>query len=71
MKQFAVKTQLIKLSLFSICLALSSASVLANNALPDIGGNAFSTLTPDKEKQLGDVMMRQTKGQLPMVCTTL
>ena len=68
MKRFAVKTQLIKLSLFSVCLALSSvASVQANNALPDIGGNAFSTLTPDKEKQLGDVMMRQTKGQLPMV----
>ena len=55
------------MSLFSIGLALTSASVQANNALPDIGGNAFSTLTPDKEKQLGDVMMRQTKGQLPMV----
>lgn len=67
MKRFAVKKQLIKMSLFSIGLALSSTSLQANNALPDIGGNAFSTLTPDKEKQLGDVMMRQTKGQLPMV----
>ena len=35
--------------------------------LPDLGGNAFSTISPDKEKQLGDVMMRQTRGSLPMV----
>ncbi|WP_337881399.1 M48 family metalloprotease [Rheinheimera sp.] len=45
----------------------SSVTAQANTALPDIGGNAFSTLTPDTEKQLGDVMMRQTKSQLPMV----
>lgn len=44
-----------------------SFSTNANNTLPDIGGNAFSTLTPDKEKQLGDVMMRQTRAQLSMV----
>ena len=53
-----------------ICLlaALSQAispSVQAD--LPDLGGNAFNTITPDKEKQLGDVMMRQTRGSLPMV----
>ncbi|WP_460860651.1 beta-barrel assembly-enhancing protease [Rheinheimera gaetbuli] len=36
-------------------------------ALPDLGGNAFNTITPEKEKQLGDVMMRQTRGSLPMV----
>lgn len=44
-----------------------SFPLFAVNALPDIGGNAFSTLTPEKEKQLGDVLMRQTRGNLPMV----
>ncbi|WP_397472067.1 M48 family metalloprotease [Rheinheimera sp.] len=39
----------------------------AHADLPDLGGNAFNTITPDKEKQLGDVMMRQTRGSLPMV----
>lgn len=54
---------------FSVILGLSLAShsVFALNKLPDIGGNAFSTLTPEKEKQLGDVLMRQTRGRLPMV----
>lgn len=42
-------------------------SVPGHAALPDLGGNAFNTITPDKEKQLGDVMMRQTRGSLPMV----
>lgn len=40
---------------------------IAQSRLPDIGGNAFSTLTPEKEKVLGDVMMRQTRGSLPMI----
>ena len=53
-----------------ICLlaALSQAVMPSAHAdLPDLGGNAFNTITPDKEKQLGDVMMRQTRGSLPMV----
>lgn len=53
-----------------ICLlaALSQAVVTPAYAdLPDLGGNAFNIITPDKEKQLGDVMMRQTRGSLPMV----
>ena len=53
-----------------ICLlaALSQAAMPSAHAdLPDLGGNAFNTITPDKEKQLGDVMMRQTRGSLPMV----
>ncbi|MBU2115872.1 MAG: M48 family metalloprotease [Gammaproteobacteria bacterium] len=41
--------------------------VSGHAALPDLGGNAFNTITPDKEKQLGDVLMRQTRGSLPMV----
>jgi len=51
-----------------LCLIFIFACSLSVSAeLPDLGGNAFSTITPDKEKQLGDVMMRQTRGSLPMV----
>ncbi|WP_240221687.1 M48 family metalloprotease [Rheinheimera hassiensis] len=51
------------------CLFAASllSSVCAASNLPDLGGNGFSVITPDKEKQLGDVMMRQTRGSLPMV----
>ncbi|KKO46148.1 peptidase [Arsukibacterium ikkense] len=57
--------QLLISCLLSIGLIANPA--LAQSGLPDIGGNAFSTLTPEKEKQLGDVLMRQTRGSLPMV----
>lgn len=63
MKLTAVKS----LTVCAFVLGLSSFHASALNNLPDIGGNAFSTLTPEKEKQLGDVMMRQTRGSLPMV----
>ncbi len=46
---------------------LWQAPVMASSQLPDLGGNAFSTLTPEKEKIIGDVMMRQTRASLPMV----
>lgn len=36
-------------------------------ALPDLGTNAFSSLSPEKEKIIGDIMLRQTRSQLPMV----
>mgnify|MGYP005839519093 CR=1 FL=1 len=50
-----------------LILPVATASGAASAALPDLGGNAFNTITPEKEKQLGDVMMRQTRGSLPMV----
>ncbi|WNO60799.1 M48 family metalloprotease [Rheinheimera sp. MMS21-TC3] len=50
-----------------IAISCFSATVHGYSSLPDLGGNAFSVLTPEKEKQLGDVMMRQTRGSLPMV----
>ena len=53
-----------------LCLLAAScytSTVHAYGGLPDLGGNGFSVLTPEKEKQLGDVMMRQTRGSLPMV----
>lgn len=55
------------LALCLLTLCLQAAPTQALNKLPDIGGNAFSTLTPEKEKQLGDVLMRQTRGSLPMI----
>jgi beta-barrel assembly-enhancing protease len=53
-----------------LCLLATSCyttTVQAYGGLPDLGSNGFSVLTPEKEKQLGDVMMRQTRGSLPMV----
>lgn len=50
-----------------LSISLTAIVAEARSGLPDIGGNAFSTLTPEKEKQLGDVLMRQTRGSLPMV----
>ena len=50
-----------------LMLSLLLLPVPASAVLPDLGGNAFNTITPEKEKQLGDVMMRQTRGSLPMV----
>ncbi len=50
-----------------LMLLFCLVSGTSNAVLPDLGGNAFNTITPEKEKQLGDVMMRQTRGSLPMV----
>jgi predicted Zn-dependent protease len=37
-----------------------------NNVLPDIGANALSTISYEKEKLLGDILMRQTRARLPV-----
>jgi predicted Zn-dependent protease len=37
-----------------------------NNVLPNIGSNALSTLSYEKEKLLGDILMRQTRARLPV-----
>ncbi|WP_456237616.1 beta-barrel assembly-enhancing protease [Alkalimonas mucilaginosa] len=50
-----------------LLLSCFSLSAYASSNLPDLGGTAMSTLTPEKEKVLGDVLMRQAKGSLPMV----
>ena len=52
---------------FLLAIILTTPLQRAHAELPDLGGNAFNTITPEKEKQLGDVMMRQTRGSLPMV----
>jgi len=43
------------------------AQASSATALPDLGTNAFSSLSPEKEKIIGDIMLRQTRAQLPMV----
>ena len=55
---------LIAAALF-VCPVLVTAST--GTALPDLGTNAFSSLSPEKEKIIGDIMLRQTRAQLPMV----
>jgi predicted Zn-dependent protease len=37
-----------------------------NNVLPDIGSNALSTISYEKEKILGDILMRQTRARMPV-----
>ena len=37
-----------------------------SNTLPDIGSNALSTISYEKEKMLGDILMRQTRARLPV-----
>lgn len=37
-----------------------------NNTLPNIGSSGLSTLSFEKEKLLGDILMRQTRAQLPV-----
>jgi len=57
-------------SAFTIGLLQFSPLVTAQTssmALPELGSNAFSTLSPEKEKHIGDVMIRQAKAMLPMV----
>lgn len=36
------------------------------NTLPNIGSNALSTISYEKEKALGDLLMRQTRARLPV-----
>ncbi|GGF58258.1 M48 family metalloprotease [Alteromonas lipolytica] len=57
----------------SITTMLGSASVFAQavgndkNALPDIGVVASEVLTLDKEMLIGDAIMRQMRGQAPVI----
>lgn len=44
----------------------ASASLSENNKLPDLGGAALSTLSYEKERIIGDLLMRQTRAQIPV-----
>lgn len=55
-----------------VFIALLTFTVAVNpayansNTLPDIGSNALSTISYEKEKLLGDILMRQTRARLPV-----
>lgn len=55
------------LSVAVLCFGMVQGQAFADaNALPNIGSNALSTLSYEKEKVLGDVLMRQTRARLPV-----
>ncbi|MFT4925307.1 MAG: putative Zn-dependent protease, partial [Phenylobacterium sp.] len=55
------------LAVAALCFSIIVQPVLASdNKLPNIGSNALSTLSYEKEKLLGDVLMRQTRARLPV-----
>lgn len=59
-----------KLLAFLVATAMFGAGVAVAapaNSLPDLGANAFASLSADKEKVIGDLMLKQTRTQLPMV----
>ncbi len=60
-------TYLLKIAFCSVLAWPIAATAVSSTALPDLGTNAFSSLSPDKEKLIGDMMLRQTRAQLPMV----
>lgn len=70
MKLFS-KTKFLILSLiFSVLysgLSLAQSIDKQRNKLPEIGVVASDTLTIEKEKVVGDVIMRQLRGQAPLV----
>lgn len=56
-------------TILSALLTFSAASSQAHgnsNTLPDIGSSALSTISYEKEKVLGDILMRQTRARLPV-----
>ncbi len=55
------------LSIAVLCFAFVQGPALADaNQLPNIGSNALSTLSYEKEMVLGDILMRQTRARLPV-----
>lgn len=60
-------TYLLKIAFCSMMLLPLTAAAVNSTTLPDLGTNAFSSLSPEKEKIIGDMMLKQTRAQLPMV----
>lgn len=67
----ALVKNIIRTGLLFVALSLSAVaqdiSYKNKNALPEIGVVASNALSLDKEEILGDVMMRQIRGQAPLV----
>ncbi len=64
-------TYLLKIAICSVLALPLSAAAVNSTTLPDLGVNAFSSLSPEKEKLIGDMMLKQTRAQLPMVSDPL
>ncbi len=60
-------TYFLKIAFCSMFVLPFTAAAVNSTALPDLGTNAFSSLSPEKEKIIGDMMLKQTRSQLPMV----
>ncbi len=67
-KQFTLVLSSAMLFCFGLVSSSMAQSLLDNrNQLPEIGVVASDTLTIEKEKIVGDVVMRQLRGQAPLV----
>jgi len=60
-------TYLLKIAFCSMFVLPFTVAAVNSTTLPDLGTNAFSSLSPEKEKIIGDIMLKQTRAQLPMV----
>lgn len=69
-KKYKLTTFIYKVSLVSL-LSLTVFTGLAKqhnkNKLPEIGASAASSLSLDKERQIGDIMMRQLRASQPII----
>lgn len=62
--QKAIKTKFSSISAAAIFIFSASAhSMTLDNELPDLGASALSTLSIEKEKQLGNIIFDQLRGQ--------
>jgi predicted Zn-dependent protease len=69
---FNIKPLLLSLAFTTIIASTFSFDVKASsqndkNKLPDIGISGFSVLSLDKERQIGDAMMRQLRASQPII----
>ena len=69
---FNIKPLLLSLAITTIIASTFSFDVKASsqndkNKLPDIGISGFSVLSLDKERQIGDAMMRQLRASQPII----
>lgn len=69
---FNIKTLLVSLTITTIIASTFAFDVKASNQnnknkLPDIGISGFSALSLDKERQIGDAMMRQLRASQPII----
>jgi predicted Zn-dependent protease len=69
---FNIKPLLVSLAITTIIASTLAFDVKASgqnnkNKLPDIGISGFSVLSLDKERQIGDAMMRQVRASQPVI----